>query len=138
MEKRTGEIFVFIDPVDGAKHPFVVMDRIDENHYDCCMLTTSGKYSDNIEMELDHFKKSDENGSPYGTRYGKTVRGVFKKSHFVAVGLIKEVDMVYLKKDGELTDTGIKHIRRHKTKEPAMTWHAYLERSRADRKRRRE
>jgi hypothetical protein len=138
MERKKGEIFVFVDPIDSAHHPFVVMDRIDENHYDCCMLTTSGKYSDNIEMEPDHFKDLDENGNQYGTRYGKVVDGTFKKSHFIKVGLIKEVDMVYTKKDGELTSTGIECIEGYKTKEPAITWSAYLKRSRADRKKRRE
>lgn len=105
---QPGDIYKFTYPQKGARHPYAILGRYDDDNYLGCMITHASSESrvDNVSMEEGDFVKLDEEGKLYEVRYS-IVKGI--GSHFMRVGLKKHTELdVY--RVGQLTATGLEKL----------------------------
>ena len=115
MEK--GDI-IFGRKKSDAIHPIVYLKDSDGGYFIGAMLTTSKNFADNILMNAEHFKVSDEKGVKYELQYNNT--------HLVKAKLLKRNEWEPFRKIGKLSDTGIKFVESKIDQEHEKLWEDYI------------
>ncbi len=115
------------DIIKGAKtrHPIIYLEDRDQDTFRGLVITHSQteNYSDNIQLQKQHFENQDENGSPFEV--------VFDNSFVVGKYMIKRNDWGPYTKKGQLTEIGILYIEEKIAEEDSVYWNIYTQQTNA-------
>lgn len=108
LQSRLGDILYghknFNKPGFGSPHYIIYLGIYEnnENSFLGAMLTTSTRYSENIQMDETHFETKSETG--------KSWRVTYENSLIVGKQFIKSIEWAPFEKVGQLTEMGLHFV----------------------------